>query len=51
MLSAVRRSEYPVKTPTSIVFFAFRSFKSKAISGPASGEVPIKPLKNCNKVT
>ena len=36
---AVRRREYPVKTPISIVFLAFTSFKSMAISWPASGDV------------
>lgn len=44
MLSAVRRREYPVKTPTSIVFLGFKSFKSIVISGPASGKVAMKPL-------
>jgi hypothetical protein len=40
IVRAVRRREYPVKTPTSIVFFAFTNFKSMAISWPASGDVP-----------
>ena len=38
---AVRRREYPVNTPISIVFFALISFKSKTINCPASGVVSI----------
>ena len=40
IVRAVRRREYPVKTPISIVFFAFTIFKSMAISCAASGDVP-----------
>lgn len=51
MVSAVRRREYPVKTLTSIVFLAFKSFKRNAISCPESGAAPMKPLKNENNIT
>jgi hypothetical protein len=46
IVRAVRRREYPVKTPTSIVFFGFTSFNSMAINWAASGAVAILALEN-----
>jgi hypothetical protein len=46
IVRAVRRREYPVKTPTSIVFFAFTSSNSMAINWAASGAVAILALEN-----
>ena len=41
IVRAVRRREYPVKTPTSTVFFAFTRFNNMAINWSASGAVAI----------